>query len=1162
MGDPERRPSEIRRLFDLLVQLAPSARAEKLAEAGRDDPGLREELETLLDADTGRSEILEPLEQAFAPTPPPPLHDPWTGRSLPRYEIQERLGGGGMGVVYKARDRRLDRTVALKFLPPNILADADAQARFMNEARAASALDHPNICTIYEFDATPDGHPYIAMAYVPGRTLQEMIRQGPLPISQSIGLALQVALGLGRAHEGSVIHRDIKPANLMVTDRGELRILDFGVARRGGSTLTETGLALGTLAYMSPEQLQARPVDGRTDLWSLGVVLFEMLAGRRPFQGESDGALWGAIVGQPAPPLSELRRDVPEALAAVVARCLSKDPAQRYPDAAALARDLGLAVNSPGLTAAPRRVPVPLSSFVGRSAELEAIANLLGRTRLVTLTGPPGIGKTRLATEAAPAAARGAEVFFVALAALSDPALVIAEVATALGVAEDRSRSASEAVRSFLQNRRALVVLDNFEQVVAAAPVVAELLSACPDLRVLVTSRVPLRLNGEYEFSVPPLPLPAPGTVQSPEALSRYGATELFILRAQAVTPQFCASEDDAAAIAIICERLEGLPLAIELAAARIKLFPPRTLLGRLGNRLDLLKGGGTDRPMRHQTLRQAIDWSYGLLSAPEQRSFRRLGVLRGGFTLDAAEALCREPGVDPIETLGALVDQSLVRRLVTVGPEPRYQMLEMIREYALERLEEAREGEDARRTHEEHFRSLAERLESKLTGDAQRAALDQLEQEHDNLRAAFAGSISAGRIPEALRMGAALWRFWIARGHLREGRERLTALLGLPSAQPRTRERARVLHGAGTLIHEISDMTSARPLLEESLSIWRELGDARGTAGALGSIGWVALQQDEHQFGRACSQEAFDLSRRIADRRGEAVALNNLGWAAIYQGDFRTAGPLLEQSGLLREKLGDRRGTFYVRTNLAWVLARSGERSRAETLLDQALAGLRELGDTQLTAHALNVLGLLRIDQDDLERAILALEEGVAHWRSVSNQYGLAFGLRFLAEARVLLSQPHPADLLLDESDALWTTVGSRWGRAMVLRTRSRLRLLDGNPVLAQEAGKLGLAFVRDIGDRHGEAEALEIRARLASAEGQWEDAARDLGGSDGLREAAGTPCPPAVLRWLGPTVARGREALGPGRFDDLRSKAALFPPDKLLKDSGTTSSSEALPE
>ncbi|HVR83151.1 MAG TPA: AAA family ATPase, partial [Planctomycetota bacterium] len=803
-----------------------------------------------------------------------------------------------------------------------------------------------------------------------------------------------------------------------------------------------------------------------------------------------------------------------------------------------------------------------LSSFVGRRAELEAVASLLGRTRLVTLTGPPGIGKTRLATEAAPAAARGAEVFFVALAALTDPALVIAEVATALGVAEDRSRSASEAVRSFLQPRRALVVLDNFEQVVAAAPGVAELLSSCPDLRVLVTSRVPLRLNGEYEFSVPPLPLPVPGTVQSPETLTRYGATELFILRAQAVTPHFCASGDDAAAIAVICERLEGLPLAIELAAARIKLFPPRTLLGRLGNRLDLLKGGGIDRPMRHQTLRQAIDWSYGLLSAPEQRSFRRLGVLRGGFTLDAAEALCREPGVDPIETLGALVDQSLVRRIETLGPEPRYQMLEMIREYALERLEEAREGEDTRRTHEDHFRSLAERLESKLTGDAQRAALDQLEQEHDNLRAALAGSISAGRILEALQMGAALWRFWVARGHLREGRERLTALLSLPSAQARTRERARVLHGAGTLIHEISDMTSARPLLEESLSIWRELGDARGTAGALASIGWVALQQSENPFGRACSQEALDLSRQIADRRGEAVALNNLGWAAIYQGDFRAAGPLLEQSGLMREQLGDRRGTLYVRTNLAWALARRGERSRAETLLDLALAGLRELGDTQLMAHALNILGLLRIDQDDLEQAIRALEEGVAHWRSVSNQWGLAFGLRFLAEARALSSPPRPADLLLDESDALWTTVGSRWGRAMVLRTRSRLRLLDGIPSLAREAGKLGLGFVREIGDRHGAAEALEIQARLDAAEGKWESAARDLGSADGLRETAGTPCPQAILRWLAPAVAEGQAALGAVRFDGLRSKAASLPPDGLLRDAGAICATEALPE
>jgi serine/threonine-protein kinase PknK len=1143
MGDPLGRAGEIRRLFDELADLAPPLRAGRMDLACGGDPELRQELEALFEADARSPEALRELDASIAPVEPPARTDPWIGRILPPYEIMEKVGGGGMGVVYKARDRRLDRAVALKFLPPHIVADGEALARFTNEARAASALDHPNICTIYAFDTTPDGHPYIAMAYVPGLTLREKIHQGPLAVSEAVGLAIQVARGLERAHEHSIIHRDIKPANLIVTERGELRILDFGVAHRAGSQLTGEGLALGTLAYMSPEQLQGKTVDRRTDLWSLGVVLFEMLAGRRPFEGESDGALWGAIVGQPAPDLGQIRNDIPETIAAVVARCLSKDPSARYPDAMTLIADLDALKSSGGPNPAARSMPLALSSFVGRRTELEAIRNLLGRARLVTLTGPPGMGKTRLASEAAPlvAAASGSEVFFVSLAALSDPSLVIPEVAAVLGIGEDRTRSASEVVRSFLRTKRALLVLDNFEQVIAAAGAVAELLSSCPGLRVLATSRVPLRLNGEYEFAVPPLHIPPLEAIRGPETLAEYGATELFLRRAQAVEPRFTATGEDARAVASICERLEGLPLAIELAAARIKIFSPQTLLGRLGKRLDLLKGGGTDRPARHQTLRQAIDWSYDLLNEAEKRCFRRLSVLSGGCTLEAAEAIGRNLGIDILEALSALVDKSLVRRQEMAGIEPRFQMLEMIREYALERLEEAGDGLEARRAHGEYFLSLAERVEPTLAGALQRSSLNLMESEHDNLRAALGWAMSSGNIEMALRIGGALWRFWVMRGHLREGRERLIALLALPGAQAPTRERARALHGAGTLIHEISDMKSARPLLEESLAIWRKLGDAKGTAGVLASIGWVALQQDESRFGRACSEEALEVSRQLGDTRGEAVALNNLGWASIYEGDFRTACPLLERSASLREKTGDRRGMLYVRTTLSWALCRRGENALAESHLDHSLKGLRELGDVQLIAHALNIVGVLEIDRDDAARAMTALEDAIGRWRTVANQYGLAFGLRFLAEARLASQNPEPADEMLTESLTLWTAVGSRWGEAMVIRTRSRLRLQGGDLSGARDLANRGLMLVRQIGDRHGTAEALEDSARISAAECRWDQAARDLGAADGLRAAIGSPRPPTVLRLLSRTLAGATEALGPEVFEAVRSRASL---------------------
>jgi predicted ATPase len=416
--------------------------------------------------------------------------------------------------------------------------------------------------------------------------------------------------------------------------------------------------------------------------------------------------------------------------------------------------------------------------------------------RLLTLTGPGGTGKTRLGLQVAADLLEDFEsgVFFVPLEALRDPTLVASSIARTLGLQDRAGQVLLDSLRESLQDKQMLLVLDNFEQVVAAAPLVAELLAACPRLKCLVTSRVVLRLRGEHEFPVPPLDLPDPRHLPAMDTLSQYAAVELFIQRALALKPDLRVDNATAPAVVAICVRLEGLPLAIELAAARIKLFPPQALLARLGRRLELLRGGTRDMPERHQTLRHAIAWSYDLLEAGEQALFRRLAVFAGGCTLEAAEVVCQAvhapaagPGqsLEVLDGVASLVDKSLLRQQAQVSGEPRFRMLETLCEYGLECLTASGEEPAVRRAHADYYRVLVEAAEPALTGPAQEAWLEQLEAEHDNVRAALRWAEESGEAEMGLRLAGALCQFWLIRGHLREGQEWFARLLGLAGASP-----------------------------------------------------------------------------------------------------------------------------------------------------------------------------------------------------------------------------------------------------------------------------------------------------------------------------------------------------------------------------------------
>jgi predicted ATPase len=562
----------------------------------------------------------------------------------------------------------------------------EALSRFEQEARSACALNHPNIVTIYELGHV-NGTRYIAMELVDGETVRALLASGPIPFRKSVAIAAQIADGLAKAHEIGIVHRDLKPENLMVSGDGTVKVLDFGLAKLrkldqarssdATTTITEHGTVMGTVGYMSPEQATGGEVDFRSDQFSFGSVLYEMATGSPAFKKKTHAETTAAILRDDPERLGHKMLQAPAPFIWIVERCLAKDPKQRYDSTRDLARDLAAVrdrlADAPARESEPRpnNLPVQRTAFIGREHEAAGLRQLLSRVdvQLVTLTGPGGIGKTRLALQVAGEIADQfpGGVWFVALSAIGERGLIASTIAQAVGVRETGNTSPQESLIEYAAglSQPMLLLLDNFEHLVSAAPVIAQLLTAGPKLKVVVTSQAPLHVYGEHEFPVPPLALPDPKSTPPLEVLSRLPAVALFVERAKAVKHEFTLTKENAPAVAAICSRLDGLPLAIELAAARIKLLSPSAMLARLESRLNLLTGGARDLPTRQQTLRNTVDWSYGLLNGAEQTLFRRLSVFTGGCTLEGVEAVCDTKGnlgLDVLDGMASMVDKSLVQ--------------------------------------------------------------------------------------------------------------------------------------------------------------------------------------------------------------------------------------------------------------------------------------------------------------------------------------------------------------------------------------------------------------------------------------------------------------------------------------------------------------------
>ena len=635
------------------------------------------------------------------------------------------------------------------------------------------------------------------------RRCVSLLASGPIPFRKAIGIAAQVADALARAHEIGIIHRDLKPDNLMVSVDGAAKVLDFGLAKLlvvehpadadVSTSVSRDGAVMGTLGYMSPEQANGAKLDFRSDQFSFGSVLYEMVTGVPAFQKQTPAETMAAILRDEPERVGSRMLQAPAPFIWIVERCLAKDPNQRYASTRDLARDLAAVRDRLADAAAyhskprPSNLPVPRTAFIGREHEAAALRQLLGRddVRLVTLTGPGGIGKTRLALQVAGEIGQQfpSGVGFVSLSVVREPGLIASTIAQAVGVRETGNQSAQESVKDYLGglDQPMLLLLDNFEHLVSAAPVISDLLSVGPKLKIIVTSQSPLHVYGEHEFPVPPLALPDPKSLPPLNALSRLPAIALFVERARAVKHDFALTNENAPAVAAVCARLDGLPLAIELAAARIKLLSPSAMLARLESCLNLLTGGARDLPTRQQTLRGTVDWSYGLLNRAEQTLFRRISVFLGGCTLEAVEAVCDtagDLGSDVLDGMASMVDKSLVQQVEDAAGETRFMMLSTIREYALERLAASDDVAATRRSHAAYYLVLAE--EGALEAAAHPEWLDRFEIEHDNFRAALEYLIKIGDADWGLRLGTALFHFWETREYLTEGRDRIARLLAL----------------------------------------------------------------------------------------------------------------------------------------------------------------------------------------------------------------------------------------------------------------------------------------------------------------------------------------------------------------------------------------------
>jgi serine/threonine protein kinase/predicted ATPase len=1020
-----------------------------------------------------------------------------------RYDLGEQIGAGGMGTVYRGEDTLTGLGVAIKSLKPDaILADPNMVMRFMREATALRQLNHPNIVKVID-SLEHQGIHYIVMEYMSGGSLRDVLDEVKLlPVERALQIMLDLADALTRAHRLEIIHRDLKPANVLIADDDTPRLTDFGVAHLGQEErVTKTGMAIGTLDYISPEAFNGEVVDKRADIWAFGVMLFEMVIGKKPFLGSSVSNVIKAVLTDPVPDLETLRPDLPIALVDLIYRMLERDPHARIPsvrligaelEAIIQGRDTGtiqrvappdsegrfvgntveIAPKSPEAIIVPHNLPNQPTPFVGRKNELGAIQGLFDDpdVRLITLLGPGGMGKTRIALEAARLNLQRFEdgAYFVPLAPLENVDLLVSTIADHINFTFAGADGHQGQLVNYLSEKTLLLVLDNFEHLLDGVDVIAEILQHAPFVQIMVTSRALLRLRNEHSYEITGMILPE-DTV-SIDQLQEYPAIKLFLQSAHRVMPDFVVDEHSAPHVVQIIGQVQGLPLGIELAAAWLEMLSGEEIVAEINQSLDFLETDLRDVPERHRSIRAVFEYSWNLMQETERDSFMKLTIFRGGFEREAAQSVAGAG----LRTLNSLINKSLLTR----DPTGRYRLHTLLRQYAEEHFANHADSESVHEAHAMYYGRFLEKVQSMYNTRNEEKAADMVEIELENARLAWNWAIQNQRWEPLSKSLYTMLMFHIGRSMSREG-----------AAMFDTLAQALITHGQSdtaiywqTRSHQawvsnsLGDYELVWQYASGAYDFFQKTSNGWAMSEALNTMSYVKMMQGDYDASVDYASKAIEHSNQPdVPPISWFMGMGNKGYAEFLRGNDEEARRIYEEI-IERSKTVDYSppGNAYMINNLGEIVRAMGENDQAREMFNRAYKIFEQHKLRRGMAFTLNNLAGIEFQSGNNVRAKAFYLRAYELNKEIGDQWGIGHSLAALGNTAMFSSNFAEARQYFEQSLKIRRDMGDQKSAAESLLDLGRVAAIEGDYDAAKKCSEEGLIIYREIGDKFGTVSAL----------------------------------------------------------------------------------------
>lgn len=1007
-----------------------------------------------------------------------------------RYEIKQKIGVGGMGTVFLGMDTQTGVPVAIKQLKPEIILDDPEQLnRFIREGELLRQLNHPNIVKMLAA-VEEQGAYYLVMEYVDGGSLQDVLHETPrLSVQRTLYIALDIADALTRAHRLNILHRDIKPANILISSDGTPRLTDFGMARsKDESNVTQEGMIVGTLAYLSPEALTGDPVDERSDIWAFGVTLFEMLAGERPFPQANSGQLVNAIMTAPIPDLELIRPDLPTALIDLIYRMLKRDRHERIPSVRLVGAEIEAIIRgatssmqyvsvmddtgrfesdqftpTPTTTTPPHNLPAQPTPFVGREAELSTLQEMIKNPaiRLITLLGPGGVGKSRIALAVAeqfvtPLFPDG--VFFVPLTQIDASERVIPTIAEHIKFHFSGTDDPQTQLLNYLQEKQMLIVLDTFEHLTGCADMIAQMLEAAPNIKLIVTSRERLRLRGETVYEVHGMTIP--DDTDSPERWCEYPIVKLFFHSARRVMPDFELNTQTSPDVVRIVELVGGVPLGVELAAAWLEMLPLSEIAQEIEASLDFLETDLRDVPARHRSIRAVFDYSWNLLTDEEKDVFMKLAIFRGGFEREAAQKITGAS----LRTLTALNNKSLITR----DPAGRYRLHKLSRQYAEEQFAKQADKDAVYAAHAQYYGELLLRVSPLFNTSKEKTALEEIEKELENITIARKWAQAHQAWDIIGRVMRPMLLFYLNRSLMKDGTEAFDDLA--KAAQPDSVMYWLARMYQAWVLSRMGQYDLCREYSHGAYQYFMQHGLTQHLGDTLNVMSYVAMMQGRYTESAQYAKQSLDYVQTAPDNAVWYMGMGNWGYAEFLLGHYEQARQIYEQ---IIQKGDDTEispvGKAYYLNNLGEILRAMNEYDRAMALFQQAHEMFRSARMMRGVAFTLNNIGGLQFMWGDHEASRASYEEAYRYHRRIGDQSGVGHSLAALGNVALFAGDFEKALDLYGQSLALRRQLGDMRGVGDSLVDSARAQTALGHYDRAQALYEEALAVYRQIGEKFG---------------------------------------------------------------------------------------------